>query len=217
MRLVTHFLMTILICITAVAQDLPGQVYFHGLAGFDFAQVPPLPGSLSGSMNVEGEIDTTTFFPTELEGTAAILMDNDSTGGQVLSQFAIEDLGDGTYNLFAMLYNTDEEIEVGNVSNPLSAYFLFAYHMDSLAVPDMQSDSLDMMDLLNLISAEYRFVGAMTALEFTSLEPGEIAWNFSGIGADLDNSMMIVSLSSGYVSLEGHSPERGKSTEHPTA
>ena len=203
MRIVSRFLILLSICVTAHTQELPGQLFFFGEAGVDYAQFPALPGSLSGSMQVEGEIDTTTFLPETLEGTAAILMNSDSTSGQTLLHFAIEPNEDETYNLFAMYYTSEEPIEVGEVGSVAGAYFLFAYHMDSLAIPDFQSDSLDIMDMLDLISAQYRIGGTLTSLEFVAVEEDALAWEFEAFGLEVNNPLMMVNFQNGYASVEG--------------
>lgn len=177
-------------------------VYYQGELGFSYAQ---LFGPFNGDFHAEGAIDTSNWTPTLDEGLGGAIFATDTTGAQQLLTLAVRrDLpADSSWNVFGLLLRSPGPIQTGNVPNPTTTVNLFfLWHLDSLALPDF-TDSLDILDLLESISAEAKLVGTATSMNITTLEPTELSFTFGGILYDLEGGGLPIFVDEGTGQLTG--------------
>jgi hypothetical protein len=180
------------------------QVFYTGSLSFQYAQIPF--GPFSGTFAVEGSIDTTQWVPELDEGLGGLIASTEGTGAeQLLALAAKRNINpDTTYHVFGLYYRAEGPIEAGAVPNPISTVQLFLlWHLDSLAFPAELPDSLDLLEILDLIQAERKFVGAATALGIGLRDESTLDFTFSGALVDLNNSFVIVSVTNGTSHMEG--------------
>lgn len=195
-------LLLFLLMLAATSQAQLGGLYYQGELGFGYAQ---LFGPFNGDFHAEGAIDTSNWIPTLDEGLGGAIFATDTTGAQQLLTLAVKrDLpADSSWNVFGLLLRSPGAIQAGNVPNPATTVNLFLlWHLDSLSLPDF-TDSLDIMGLLESLSAEAKLVGSATAMNITSLEPTELEFTFSGILIDLEGGGMPIFVDDGVAMLSG--------------
>jgi hypothetical protein len=195
------------LCVTLLNQTVEAQignseVFYLGETSFTYDQ---FFGSFDGEYDVAGELDTTNWIPTEAEGVGGYMFaSDDSTDNETLVYFAAEATEDTTFNVFVMLYRAEGQILEGSIPNPTSTVNMFLlWGLDSLAIPEDISDSLEIADLLGAINAEHKLVGFATNAEITNREEGALEMTFGGTMVDIDNPTFIVTVTDGFCSLTG--------------
>ena len=194
-------LLTVLICPGSRAQD--AQVFYTGQQSFHYSQ---LFGPFNGDFSVAGEIDTTQWIPTLDQGIGGAIAAMDSTGGEQLLTMAVKTNvdTDTTWHVFGVLYRATAPIAVGAVPNASSVVqFFLLWNLDSLALPSELPDSLVIEDILGALNAEHKFIGAATSMTITQRDSTHLAYTFSGMAVDMDNTSTIITITNGQTSLIG--------------
>jgi hypothetical protein len=182
----------------AIAQQ--SSFYLQGSVDASYTQFPF--GDFDGEFHAEGAIDTSTFEPTDLQGVGGIIFP-DSTGTETLFFAGIVVNPDTTLDALGMYLTAPSGFAEGNGSNQgITGVLFYLYRADSLDLPT-DFDSVDVMDIIGLISAEHKFTGVPTGLSITTRTETELALTFGALAIDLDNNSLLISLSGGSASLEG--------------
>lgn len=167
--------------------------YDSGNLSFDYQQSPS--GPFSGTYEVEGEIDTTYVWPDTLEGVGAFVeVNNDTTE---INLFAPRVNPDTTLDVFAFHIKTEGGFVPGtySVSPDMSTLFGFVWKADSLIIPD-NPDSLNIIDLISSIQAEYIFISITGSIVITEVTDSSFSGTFSGLALD-SNASMLITISNG--------------------
>lgn len=190
-----------LCCLPTLLLAQSPRLFVSGAVEFDYSQVF---GPFSGHFEVAGEIDTTDFTPTFDAGVGGIATP-DSTGSEQLICLAAEAVPeDTTWNVFGLWLRSPTPLQPGPVPDPTTNANLFLlWHLDSLALPTELPDSLDLTGFLDALVAQYKLVGAATALSITSMEDDNLSLSFSGAMLELDFALLPVTISNGTADLVG--------------
>ncbi len=184
----------------ARAQDSTLAVYSEGSMAFSYQQWPF--GSYGGSFSAEGFApDSSGFPPGQTEGCGGFLgimsdtttalaygislePDGRADGGLVLVRGA-GGLGPGTYPVDLTGF---------------TAIFGFIDNADTLSIPS-NPDSLDPFELLESIVADHKLIAASGQINVSTVDEEGFSGTFSGLMADYDNPLFLVSLNNGTFSV----------------
>jgi hypothetical protein len=174
--------------LTAQAQDF----YLFGETSFHYEQVW---GPLEGDFFAEGAIDTTSLLPSGVFGIEY----PDSTSTTLLS-IAVAATPDSTLDVFGYYLTTEGVLEPGNYPISTTNLFFFIVGADSFLIPE-NPDSIDIMDLIDLIQADYKFVSTLGSINITTVEDGVCAGTFSGLANDIEQPLTAIQVEQGEFSM----------------
>ena len=183
-------LLILLTVTTAQAQD----IYLFGETSFHYEQVW---GPLEGDFFAEGAIDT-----TDGVSGGVIAYENGDENGTTFLHLAVSVNADNTLDLFGMYIDAAGALEPGNYPVSTTTLFFFIVGADSFIVPE-NPDSIDIMDLIDLIQSDYKFISlpGFGSINLTTVTDGERGGSFSGSASDIEQPLVIIDVEQGEFSL----------------
>lgn len=194
-----YFVLIVLLLMSSPLFAQIGDFYLQGTTSLHYQQYPF--GSLSGDFLADGELDTTGFDPTGISGCmSSVIPDVDSF---TFTHLAVAVEPDSSLDLFGIYLSGDGEFGAGAYDlSPLNGGMCgLILGADSLLIPD-HLDSLGLVELLNAIQADWKFVGAMGELEITTLQDTLLTGTFELLAIDPEGSTMI-QISEGVLDMRG--------------
>lgn len=174
--------------------------FIQGAVDATYTQFPF--GNFDGEFHAEGAIDTSTFEPTDLQGVGGVLFP-DSTGVETLFFAGVVVNPDTTLDALGMYLTAPNGFsEGGGGDQGITGVLFYLYRADSLDLPT-DFDSVDVMDIIGLISAEHKFTGVPTGLTISGRTETELSLEFGALAIDLDNNTLLISIAGGTATLEG--------------